>query len=70
MASADRVDLLCSFLKFSGWSLIREAVMELPGRRKRLRVLTTCYLGATQRRVLDERDSHDRGPRQIQGESS
>ncbi len=52
LASADRVDLLCSFLKWSGFRLIRES-LEAAARRGRLRVLTTCYLGATDVKVLD-----------------
>lgn len=51
--SADRVDLVCSFLKWSGFRLIRDG-LEALARRGRLRVLTTCYLGATDVLVLDE----------------
>jgi len=55
LASADRVDLLCSFLKWSGLRLLREALRELLDRRPGgLRVLTTAYMGATERRALDE----------------
>ena len=52
LRSADRVDLLCSFLKWSGFRLVREGLEEL-ARRGRLRVLTTCYMGATDVQVLD-----------------
>jgi superfamily II DNA or RNA helicase/HKD family nuclease len=55
LASADRVDLLVSFLKFSGWRLLRDDVRRFLDRRPGgLRVLTTTYLGATDRKVLDE----------------
>ncbi len=54
LQSADRVDLLCSFLKWSGYVLVRDALEALVARGGRLRVLTTCYLGATDARVLDE----------------
>ncbi len=55
IASADRVDLLCSFLKFSGLRLVKDELTEFLRRRPRgLRVLTTAYMGATQRRALDE----------------
>ncbi len=55
LASADRVDLLCSFLKWSGLRVIRDAVANLLARRPGgLRVLTTTYMGATERRALDE----------------
>jgi superfamily II DNA or RNA helicase len=53
--SADRVDLLVSFLKWSGWRLIRDPIRRLLERRPGgLRVLTTTYMGATDRRVLDD----------------
>ncbi|PKN56359.1 MAG: DUF3427 domain-containing protein [Deltaproteobacteria bacterium HGW-Deltaproteobacteria-14] len=54
LASADRVDLLCSFLKWSGVRLLEEALRELLARRPGgLRVLTTAYMAATERRALD-----------------
>lgn len=54
LASADRVDLLCSFLMWSGYLRVRDALRDLLVRRRRpLRVLTTVYCGATERRVLD-----------------
>lgn len=52
--SADRVDLLCSFLKWSGFRLLRGAFEELRARGGKLRVLTTAYCGATDAKVLDE----------------
>jgi superfamily II DNA or RNA helicase len=55
LASADRVDLLCSFLKWSGFRVLRDALRELLDRRPGgLRVLTTAYMGATERRAIDE----------------
>lgn len=55
LASADRVDLLVSFLKWNGLRLMREPLSEFLNRRPgQLRVLTTTYMGATDRRVLDE----------------
>jgi len=54
LVSADSVDLLCSFLKWSGYRLIEEALKGLLERRPgKLRVLTTAYMGATERRALD-----------------
>lgn len=54
LASADRVDLLCSFIKWSGLRLLEDALKELLARRPRsLRVLTTAYMSATERRALD-----------------
>lgn len=53
LASADGADLLCSFLKWSGFRVLREALVELRARGCPLRVLTTAYCGATEPRVLD-----------------
>jgi len=52
--SADRVDLLCSFLKWSGFRVLREAFAELRARGGELRILTTAYCGITEAKVLDE----------------
>jgi superfamily II DNA or RNA helicase/HKD family nuclease len=55
MASADRVDLLCAFLIWSGYVRMKSAFEKLLRDRQRpLRILTTAYCGATERRVLDE----------------
>ena len=54
LASADRVDLLCSFLKWSGFRLVEDELTALVRRRPgSLRVLTTAYMSATDRRALD-----------------
>ncbi len=53
LASADRVDLLCSFLKWSGLRLIENELRALRHRGAPLRVLTTAYMNATERRALD-----------------
>ncbi len=55
LGSVDRVDLLVSFLKWSGWRLLRDPVRRFLERRPGgLRVLTTTYMGATDRKVLDD----------------
>ncbi|MGE0708798.1 MAG: DUF3427 domain-containing protein [Planctomycetota bacterium] len=55
LASADRVDLLCSFLKWSGFRLVQQALAELVARRPGgLRVITTAYMRATELRALEE----------------
>ena len=55
LLSADRVDLLCSFMLWSGYIELKPALTRFLSRDgSRLRVLTTTYLGATQKRVLDE----------------
>ena len=54
LASADSIDLLCSFLKYSGFRTIEEPLREFLQRRPGgLRILTTAYMGATERRALD-----------------
>ncbi len=53
MASADRVDLLCAFIKWHGLRVLEDALTELRKRGGRLRVITTTYLGATDQRALD-----------------
>lgn len=54
LASADRVDLLCSFLKWSGLRILEDPLKDLLDRRPgALRVLTTAYMSATERRALD-----------------
>ncbi len=52
LGSADRVDLLCAFIKWHG--LIENQLMQLRERGVPLRVITTTYMGATERRALDE----------------
>lgn len=54
LASAKRVDLLCAFVRWTGVLVILEALKSFFERGGALRVLTTVYTGATQRRALDE----------------
>jgi superfamily II DNA or RNA helicase/HKD family nuclease len=54
LASADAVDLLCSFVKWSGFRLLEAPLRDLAERGKALRVLTTAYMGVTEGRALDE----------------
>ncbi len=53
--SADRVDLLCSFLKWSGLRIVEDQLRDLVRRRgaASVRVLTTAYMAATERHALD-----------------
>lgn len=53
LASADRVDLLCAFVKWQGLRLLEGPLSELRERGVPLRVITTTYLGATDARALD-----------------
>lgn len=54
LASADRVDLLCAFVKWSGIRLLERELAELRDRGVPLRILTTTYIGATDRKALDQ----------------
>lgn len=54
MDSADEVDLLCAFVRWHGIRVLEEPLKELARRGVRLRVITTTYRGATERRALDE----------------
>ncbi len=51
--TADKIDLLVSFIKFRGWRLIADdltAFVKRPGTK--LRILTTTYMGATDSKAL------------------
>jgi len=52
--SADRIDLLCAFVRFAGLRLVRKPLEDFVRRGGRLRVITTVYTGSTERRALDE----------------
>jgi superfamily II DNA or RNA helicase/HKD family nuclease len=53
LASADRADLLCAFIRWHGVRMLREPIQELRGRGGTLRIITTTYMGVTERRALD-----------------
>ena len=52
IASADRIDLLCSFIKWFGLRVIEDALASFLHSGKPLRVLTTTYMGATEARPI------------------
>ena len=54
MASADHVDLLCAFIRWHGLRVLEEPLAVLRDRGVPLRVITTTYVGATERRAVDE----------------
>lgn len=54
LASADSVDLICAFVIWSGVRQLREPLARLVERGGRLRVITTTYMGATEKRAVDE----------------
>ncbi len=53
MASANKVDLLCAFIRWTGLRLLEPALEDLMDRGIRLRVITSTYMGATERRAID-----------------
>lgn len=54
LASADSVDLICAFVIWSGVRQLREGLANLVDRGGKLRVITTTYMGATEKRAVDE----------------
>jgi phosphatidylserine/phosphatidylglycerophosphate/cardiolipin synthase-like enzyme len=53
LATADEVDILVSFIKMSGLRLVRDALLKLRDRGVRVRVITTTYMGATDKKAID-----------------
>ncbi|MFF2962186.1 DUF3427 domain-containing protein [Streptomyces sp. NPDC057963] len=53
LATADRVDLLCAFVKWHGLRILEQSLSSARDRGVPIRVLTTTYIGATERRALD-----------------
>lgn len=53
LATADRVDLLCAFVKWHGLRVLEESLHAARDRGVPIRVITTTYMGATERRALD-----------------
>lgn len=53
MASADRVDLLVSFIKWSGLRLLIPAFEQLANRGVPVRILSTSYMGASDPHALE-----------------
>jgi len=53
LTTADRVDLLCAFVKWYGLRVLEDELKQLRARGVPLRVLTTTYMGVTDRTALD-----------------
>jgi superfamily II DNA or RNA helicase/HKD family nuclease len=54
LASADRVDLLCAFVRWHGIRVLADELDALRERGVPFRVITTTYVGATEQRAVDE----------------
>ena len=52
--SADRIDLLCAFVRHSGLRLFRDALEERVRAGAEVRVIASVYTGSTERRALDD----------------
>ncbi|MFO0867984.1 MAG: DUF3427 domain-containing protein [Pirellulales bacterium] len=57
IATADRVDILCSFIRWSGLRVLLDDLRQLTDREgddgPRLRVITTSYMGATDPKAIE-----------------
>jgi superfamily II DNA or RNA helicase len=53
IASADRIDLLCAFIKWHGLRTLEEPLDAYLRSGRTLRVITTTYVGATERKAID-----------------
>jgi len=54
LTSADSVDLICAFVIWSGVRHVRDALAAVKQRGGRIRVITTTYMGATEKRAVDD----------------
>ena len=54
LPSADRVDLLCAFVRWSGIRVLMDQLRDLRARSVPIRIITTTYTGSTELRALEE----------------
>jgi HKD family nuclease len=52
-ATAERVDLLCAFVKWNGIRVLEKAISDFIREGGQLRVITSTYLGATDQRAVE-----------------
>ncbi|MFR9790989.1 DUF3427 domain-containing protein [Streptomyces sp. MB22_4] len=53
LATADSIDLLCAFVKWHGIRVLEDSLRAAKKRAVPIRVITTTYIGATDRHALD-----------------
>ncbi|WP_162469540.1 DUF3427 domain-containing protein [Streptomyces adustus] len=53
LATADHIDLLCAFVKWYGLRVLEDSLRAAKERGVEIRVITTTYIGATDRHALD-----------------
>ena len=53
LSTADHVDLLCSFVMNTGLNILEPSLRQVIERGGKVRVLTTTYMGATQKKAVD-----------------